>query len=376
MEGNDSVPQYRRSRRQARKKKRIRCLIAVFIALGILLLMVSGTFVLLKKPGPARELAKEIFNEYFGRLRLMAGWTTHAKQAYGLMSEKRSELGDDAIAWFIETDQHGRKVPTAQWVYDKDRSVKVISLGDVATDYFNEKELMSFSKRMSAVENKICVFGNHDVWTKSSENANYANLESWFQADGKRTNSQKGFFTVIDEAYRVKYLVVSPYDIQPEAGGYGVELTIGTEQMTWLLDELSADDGYDLIVLSHQPFADRHYGRNGDMQSNADAPQILKNLWEVLKDRRNRRSGEIVDGDGMRHAYDFSAAETDILCSLHGHAHSELMCTDEGMTAYVADWLSDNYNCAFGLIDRKNARMYIWKFNQNQVYDQLTLEIE
>ena len=351
-----------------------RITIALVIMLALLLISACALFIAVPREN-LKSAVRDMLGEHLGAIRMLGAWNTNAEKAFDLMDEKRRELGENAIAWFIESDQHGRLVPTVKWVEKKDKDIKSILLGDVVTDYYNEKELSAFHKMMSSVDNKICVFGNHDIFTKSAENANYEKLTAWFEADGKIADTAHGYFSVIDEEKRVKYLVISPYMINLETGNNGIDVAVGTQQMTWLLSEMNAEDGCDIVVLMHQLFTDAHEDRNGKGQGYADAPPILENLWNVMKDRRNKRSGSITDSEGVNHTYDFSAVQTELLCSLHGHAHNELMMTEEGMTAYVADWLGNDYNCAFGLVNRDDNEMYIWRFDKANVYDMLTLPI-
>lgn len=362
-------PIVNRKREKVRKIKNAAIIFAALLLAAICILTV-GCY-----SGAVKGVVKRILGDNLYAIQLMGPWASNAKKAYMLMNDKMNEVGQDAIPWFIQTDQHGRLAPTARWMHRMDPSVRNISLGDVATDYFNEQELAAFSQMMSSIDNKICVYGNHDIWTKSAEEADYTDLARFFPSDGQAAVHEQGYFAVMDDQYRVKYLVISPYYINLETGVNGTDVTVRTEQMTWLLKELSADDGYDIVVLMHQLFTDTHDNREGVRQTWADAPVILENLWEVMKDRRNQRSGTITDGEGVTHEYDFTDAETKLLCSLHGHAHEELMLTEDGMTAYVANWLSDEKNCAFGLIDRENGAMYVWQFNDSEVLDMLTLPI-
>ena len=322
-----------------------------------------------------KALARDMLGEHLGVIRMMGPWKKNAQSAYEQMLDMKQEIGDDAIAWFVQTDLHGRNMPIAKWMYKKDPSVRNIVLGDVVTDYFNEKELTAFHKSMEKVGNKICVYGNHDICTKSQELASYDRLTHFFASDDMKAESGRGYFAVADDALRVKYLVISPYEIDREKGNNGVRVRVGSDQMTWLLGELGAEDGYDIVVLMHQLFTNTYTTRAGEMQKSGDEPKILQEIWRVMKDRRNGRSGSIVDDDGVEHAYDFAGMNTDILCSLHGHWHEEMMLTDDGMTAYAARWLGNEYSCAFGLIDREKEAMYIWQFDRTQVYDRLTLEI-
>ena len=192
---------------------------------------------------------------------------------------------------------------------------------------------------------------------------------------GKRMVNQYGFFTHYDDDYNVKYLIVSPYYMNEDGTRGGVE--IRTDQMKWLLSELAADDGYDVVLLMHQLWTDTYISRNGTLQSWADAPVVLENMWSVLKDRKNNRSGTITDSSGVEHSYNFSNCKTELLVSLHGHSHEELYLQEENMLAYAADWYGNgNTNrCTFGLIDRINSKVTFWVFDSTGCWEPLELAI-
>ena len=378
MKGMNDMPENTVRRRRPPIKKKCRGALAAKIAAGIAVLLVVaviGAMASGVSVGSVKRMVKNMLGDYVYAIPLVGDWSGNANEAYKLMRDKKKELDDGAIAFFIQTDPHGRAVPTALWMQLRDRSVKNIALGDVTTDYFNEKELQAFRKIMDPVSNKISVFGNHDVWTKSDEAANYETLEACFPSSGKQSVDEYGYFSVVDDEAHVKYLVVSPYYINLETGSNGADVTVKTAQMKWLLDEMSAEDGYDMIVLMHQVYAGTYYTREGNAEEAKNLPVMLTDLWQLMADRKNKRSGTIVDGEGVSHAYDFSNMKTELLCSLHGHMHEELMRAEDGLTAYAADWLAEDYTCTLGLIDRSGKRMYIWKFNKHEVLDMLELPI-
>lgn len=308
---------------------------------------------------------------------LSTAWITNAESAYNSMLAEMQTLGNGAVPFFIQTDAHGRGGHPHRWLHNLDSRVKSINLGDVTSDYFNTRELTAFYGAVKDVDNKICVFGNHDIWTKSGsdKDANYYDLSEWFPSDGRRIEDKHSYFTVKDDSYNVKYIVLCPYYINLEYETNGTDMGIRTEQMEWLLGELSADDGYDIIVLMHQLFNDEHCNRDGTKQNWADSQPIFREVWEVLKDRRNKRSGTITDSDGQAHSYDFTNVKSRYLGSLHGHTHEELMYTEENTTAYACDWYGNSGACCFGLFDRENSKLKIWYFTSATVFEPLELSI-
>lgn len=303
-------------------------------------------------------------------------WIANAETAYANVLAQMKLYANDVIPFFIQTDLHGRSNDPARWLNNKDQRVKNLNLGDNVVDYFSESAGETYRNSALPVQNLITVFGNHESNTLNAEDATEYGLKYYYTdttTAGKRMVNGRNFFVSYDDDYNVKYVAVCPYYTNNDGTRYGVE--IRTDQMEWLLKELSTDDGYDVVLLMHQLWTDTYYHRDGTLQSWADAPTVLENLWTVLKDRRNKRSGTITDSSGVEHNYDFSGCTSRILCSLHGHAHEELILSEESMTAYAADWYGDNSSCVFGIIDRVNSKLKIWEVKTTGVADVLELDI-
>lgn len=306
---------------------------------------------------------------------LSDAWIANAETAYANVLEQMKLYANDAIPFFIQTDLHGRSNDPARWLNNKDSRVKNLNLGDNVVDYFSDAAGASYRSAAFPVQNLITVFGNHESYTLNAEAATEYGLKYYYTdtTDFKRMVNGRNFFVSRDDDYNVKYVVVCPYYTNNDGTRDGVE--IRTDQMDWLLKELAADDGYDIVLLMHQLWTDTYYHRDNTLQSWQDAPAILENMWPVLKDRRNKRGGTITDSSGKEHSYDFSNAKTRLLCSLHGHAHEELILSEEGLTAYAADWYGNDNSCVFGVINRETGVMKVWKFGSTSVLDVLELPI-
>ena len=306
---------------------------------------------------------------------LTANWIANAETSYNAMMSEIEKISYSGVPFFIQTDLHGRNNSPARWLHNIDKRVKNINLGDIVTDYYNIGENNNYRNSALPVDNLITVYGNHEAVMKGVDVPTSYGLNYYYTdtTKGKRMVNERSFFTVCDDNFNVKYIAISPYYQNEDGSRNGVE--VRTDQMTWLLRELSADDGYDIVILMHQLFTDTHYHRDGTLQNWADAPVILENLWNVIKDRRNNRSGTITDSEGVEHSYDFTSVKSRYLGSLHGHTHEELMLTEENTTAYACDWYG-NYNaCCFGLFDRANNKLKVWRFDTTQTYELLELDI-
>lgn len=307
---------------------------------------------------------------------LSDAWIANAETAYANVLAQMKLYANDAIPFFIQTDLHGRSNDPARWLNNKDQRVKNLNLGDDVTDYFSEAAGAAYRDAAMPVQNLITVFGNHESHTLNAENATEYGIKYYYTdttTAGKRMVNGRNFFVSYDDDYNVKYVVVCPYYTNNDGTRDGVN--IRTDQMEWLLKELSANDGYDVVLLMHQLWTDTYIHRDGTAQNWQDAPVILEDMWTVLKDRKNKRSGTITDSSGVTHNYDFSDCKTELLCSLHGHAHEELYLSEESMVGYAADWYGHDNRCTFGLIDRVNNKVTFWVFDNNGCLDPLELSI-
>lgn len=313
--------------------------------------------------------------------RLSEAWITNAETAYANVLAEMKLYGNDAIPFFIQTDLHGQPNDPARWLHNTDKRVKNINLGDNVNDHYGDWDGDYYRKNALPVQNLITVIGNHDANSYGSPPqegfiATEYNLK-YFYTDtttaGKRMDNGRNFFTSYDDEYNVKYLAVCPYYMGLDGTRSGVK--IDTDQMEWLLNELSADDGYDVVLLMHQLWTDTHIHRDGTKQTWGDAPPILVNLWSVLKDRKNNRSGTITDSSGVVHNYNFTNCKTKLLVSLHGHSHEELYLVEENMVAYSADCYCYNATCTFGVVNRVTNKVTFWVFNSDGCLDPLELPI-
>lgn len=302
-------------------------------------------------------------------------WIANAESAYANMLSEMKLYANDAIPFFIQTDLHGGSNNPARWVHNLDGRIKNLNLGDDVVNYFSEAAGAAYRDAAMPVQNLITVLGNHEACTSNAEAATEYGLKYYYTdtTKTKRMVNGRNFFVSYDDDYNVKYVAVCPYYTNNDGTREGVE--IRTDQMNWLLKELTADDGYDIVLLMHQLWTDTYIHRDGSVQNWHDAPTILKNMWPVLKDRRNKRSGTITDSSGVEHTYDFSSVKTKLLCSFHGHSHEELYLSEENTTSYAANWYGDDYACVFGVINRANNTLKIWEVKTSGVSDLLELNI-
>ena len=302
-------------------------------------------------------------------------WVANATIQYNAMLSAMKEISTSGIPFFIATDQHGKGTYGQQWLANIDPSIRNINLGDYCSDIFGPIAMAELVEQTSGLPNYIGVPGNHDFKKNADNPANYYDINNSFKVVGGRRCSQYGYGTVKDDALNVKYVIVQPFviDLTTTAG-----FTTGlyTEQAKWLIHELSVDDGYDIVILQHMPLYGGVEGYT-DRGSTAYAPEDFRtcDITQMLKDRISGTSGTFTDFEGVAHQYDFANLQGRFLCTLHGHMHTEMWRTVDGLTSYCACGYLTNYASTFGLIDRLNNKLRIWRFDSTAVYDELVLDI-
>lgn len=313
----------------------------------------------------------------------LADLVTEAKNAW------MTEYGGDfrKIPLVITTDQHGRTNPGLFKLLGSTLSMhdisKVCNLGDTVAVEWNDADtahpLLSCTQLESWCESvkdipfskQLNVFGNHDTWYGNhSDDGNpigtrypesQAHLNQYFRNIYARRTNNNGWFAVTDDQFNVKYVVISGFEYQG-----GVTFRMGTAQMEWLIAELSKNDGYDVVLVSHVPL---HYvtsemtfptgyeptGTEDFRISNVDTDALFAA-------RKNRGSGTVTDSDGESHAYDFSGCTGRLLCALHGHAHSGgyNYVGTSGVLSMIFEWFAGN-TLHFVLIDRGANKLHVWK---------------
>lgn len=298
------------------------------------------------------------------------GWESDREtiidEAYHMLLNVYKE-NPDIIPIFVCTDSH-RWSPQHPQRYvnniDTDgMKIANINLGDDVTEHWDDLKFDTIYNNIRYIKNYIGVCGNHDKWDGTSTTEYF--LRRIFTSKKARyiAKSKRCCYTVKDNLHNVKYIIFDPY-YAPNSGVPMV--SVPTVVATWFIKELSKNDGYDIIFLNHQPLTDNNIHRDGTKQTwkmESYEEPIFSALFNVLKDRKNKRKGTYTDTDGIAHQYDFSQCENDLLCLLHGHSHEELYYIEDGLTSYVCDWdgaESTGYKSTFIAIDRSKEILTAW----------------
>lgn len=284
------------------------------------------------------------------------------------MKEWGGEL--DKIPLICHTDQHdsmGDEDSTKMWeAIDNMISwyevSKVINFGDTTNSYDNfddptlgDTALDNYLESTKSVpySKRIEIFGNHDCMkiinaslTFIKHNQGY--LKPYFKNVLARRTSDNGFHVTYDPYFNVKYIVYSWYDYV-DATHYSI---VSTAQYDFLIDEMTKNDGYDIILCAH---------------TRADAYQEY--LGNLVQARYNKTSGTFTDNEGVAHTFDFSNCENDLLVVLHGHSHADWAHYDlDVLSNCFLNYYESTRPIYFVLVDKVNERLRLWKVLKTPKY--------
>ena len=298
------------------------------------------------------------------------------------------------IPLIIHTDQHNALTRSHRAIFMQlaqmanwDEFSAVFNLGDTVSNnwtsdntfedpYMRNQQLENalYATRDIPKAKQINVIGNHDTWGIGWNNASLGDvsiplnyLEQYFNNNRQnvvRYPDNSGNFVVYDGYFGVKYLVIGGWDY---TGTDDRTARISSAHWDWIIGQLSANDGYDIIVVSHQPI---HF-ISGTTTNSITGETITVDAGSKICDpapdaiftaRKTKTSGTYTDSSNVVHQFDFSSCTTDLVCSLHGHMHydgymhlgSSLL--EMSFDKYLTDW-----SIHFVLIDRLNEEIKVWK---------------
>jgi predicted Fe-Mo cluster-binding NifX family protein len=274
------------------------------------------------------------------------------------------------IPLICHTDQHSSMtVDNSKAMWDTiDNMVswydisKVINFGDTTNSYenFDNPNLgdSSLDAYLEATENvpfskRIEIFGNHDCMQIRSGSLTYiqqepAYLNPYFKNVMARRTSNNGYHVTYDPYFNVKYIVISNYDYV-DASHYQIA---SPAQYDFLIEEMSKNDGYDIVICSH-----------------VGLPWYNSAINNLITARYNKTSGTGADSMGNSHSYDFTNCENDLLVCLHGHSHSDAYAYDMGVLSQCfKNYYDTTRPIYFVIVDRENNQLKVWKVTNTPEY--------
>ena len=289
---------------------------------------------------------------------------------------------DDGIPFFIQADGHGRKNEGNKGCHNLAEEtmqyIRNIMLGDYSSYYSDGNNPANHKRTSDGIAKYLSVMGNHEFLNNNSDEALLADLptliSSYTPTGATLGSAEYGYYKLLDDTYNVKYLVGQPY-IPDENNSSGFITKYLSAQWEWFITELSANDGYDIVVLNHQPYSGTYTRR--EAQTTKTYTSTNWNLTPILEARKAKTNGSYTDADNNVHSYDFRNCTSDLLCVFHGHTHVEMYIekTAHGYPVYIADVHDNDYKCCYGLIDRENGKIHFLKFGRSGAWEDLILDL-
>jgi len=292
------------------------------------------------------------------------------------------EQSVDAIPFFLQTDGHGRYNEGNKGCHNLAepvmRYIPNLQLGDYASYYSDGRSATNHITSSAGLSNYFPAMGNHEFMVGSDETAeepDMAILVPAFTPSNAILGSETyGYYKVYDDAYNVKWLIGQAH--MPDSNNSsGFVYGATSEQFQWFIDEMEANDGYDIIVLNHEPWPGTYYNWTNEAEYIYDRTTF--DLAPIMTDRKAKRSGTYIDTSGVTHNYDFANCSSDLLCSIHGHIHRILTMEKEeyGFPVVVGRDMTNAGDCLYGIIDRAGGKLYLYPFTRTVVGNVIELDL-
>ena len=313
----------------------------------------------------------------------------------------------------LATDQHGTLSKTFAKSLFSYLSLAVkwgecsacLNLGDVANYSVSAFNEMKTCLAPIPANKQINIWGNHETWTEEwGSDTSVPTADDWETLQEYYDNSAYNGYVfmpgtkcsqyMIDAVHGIKYVVIGGWDYDKSIGGHSHYVIDGTN-MESIISMLSVVDDYDVVILSHvQPYSGRLGGQiQNDGTTTWYKPEVDgrssigtttatydaivhvldTQLNQLLDDRKNKRSGTVKDSYGVNHSYDFTSCTSDLICSLHGHSHTDAYdyhpLEEYTMPVVIFDAIHyDNHPFFFINIDRTRERLNIWKVDDTPTF--------
>lgn len=237
----------------------------------------------------------------------------------------------------------------------------------------------------------IKLMGNHDVWWRDSSNVEYGadpsvSVNRWYEEkyfpNASSTHLYANNVVFYDHANRVKYISITGWDFDTALGGDS-HYVIRGEHLDAIIEELEKTDGYDIVLLSHIALFKEY---DSKFTPATDGNQLTENtinvgcvvfkndmfLDDMLRDRNLHVAGTVSDSYKVSHQYDFSRTTGRILCCFAGHEHRDWYGYRHGILQMIFDDVNGqnptNHALHFGLIDRNEEKVQVWKVSDNPIH--------
>lgn len=345
---------------------------------------------------------------------------------YGVDSTSYSAVIEEArLAWMTEYAGDVNKIPLIIWTdphakraaltgaftqigatQNFDEMSALIGLGDNIPNYeamttdLASSNLEAYRHSTIAIpeSKKIHIIGNHDTYeSQGVRHQDVAWINPYFNnsqfGDGNIKFGKYGSEVLYDGQYNVKYISIGNWVWESELGSWS-NYYIDKESLDDIIFNMSKDDGYDIVILSHVPILDYSgtvtrwtadaEGTEGGGTEGATSIGVLSSIFAqnapldaLIEGRKQHTSGTILDSYGNTHTFDFSNTHSNVICSLHGHSHADLYSFAQGtVNSIVFDGTTQSYApFYFVLIDRVNDQLVAYKVRKTPNYNRYVIPL-
>lgn len=339
---------------------------------------------------------------------------------YGVDSAAYSAVIEEArLAWMTEYAGDTKKIPLIIWTdphakraaltgaftqigatQNFDEMSALIGLGDNIPNYgamsstLASSDLEAYKGSTIAIPEtkKIHAIGNHDTYEDQGvRHPDLAWLGPYFNnsqfGDGGIKFDKYSNEVLYDGQYNVKYLLIGDWEWNSELGSWA-NYYIGKESLDSIISEMSKDDGYDIVILSHVPILDNSGtitrwsedgGEIGATSTGVFSSVFAQNapLDAMIEARKQHTSGTVYDSYGNVHSFDFSNTHSDVICALHGHTHADLYSFAQGTVNSISfDGTLQSYApFFFVLIDRVNDELIVYKVRKTPNFNRYVIPL-
>lgn len=287
----------------------------------------------------------------------------------------------NSVPFFMQTDEHGRGMEIQRYANNIDiDGVEFANLngGDSVVDTYSATALEDVYDRIEYVKNYIGTPGNHDYKPPSGETVSEFEIRKAFCTTNLERRmictSDLDSFVAYMPIHTVKFLCLDFYNPSGIISGMPHPY-VDTATATWMIEELSRDDGNDIVIFTHEPTWVTYKGRDDENYTSASS---VASRYYLYLARKNKTSGTFTDDEGVTHSYDFTSCKTNLLCAISGHNHAEQYSDKDGLTVYAGDWCGANkFGGVFGLIDRDSDLLRIFRFDSvSGVLNELDISLQ
>lgn len=257
-------------------------------------------------------------------------------------------------------------------IFEQTQIPFVMCGGDIAPAHGDQYTLESiyadYMEYVAALgkENWFSMVGNHDFYVSDTsvspsvrysatwgETYNYLmrNAERWVA----EMNVDHGCYVIADAVQKSKIIVLNSCEPNPVSSDTIMDGAgrVSSAQINWLCEQLLADSGYRIVVMSHVP------SDSAITQGYSSTQDEIQNVLVAFK-------GKTTYG-----THDFSISTNELICHITGHTHNDQSHVDRGVlsitTTCDAHYSDDGYGAAVGTVTEQAFDVFCFDYDAETI---------